>query len=81
MTSDERIALAEEAESLPIHVRMCALRHRQILSQMASLESAANVRMSRIEKLLWGILGVITTGLAGGASQIIPLLQAVAGSN
>jgi hypothetical protein len=49
MTAEEqRIALDEEASSLPIHVRMCAMRHYQIISKVEELDRSAR---SNLEKL------------------------------
>jgi hypothetical protein len=90
MTDRERIALDEEAQSLPIHVRMCAFRHADVMDEiretradldqrLAALEAAANKRLARIEKAAYAILGLI--GTIGGATltQLAPIMQALAG--
>jgi hypothetical protein len=38
------MALTQEAESLPIHVQMCALRHRQLVAKI----DAQNKLLKRI---------------------------------
>jgi hypothetical protein len=86
MTDRERLALDEEATSLPLHVRMCAFRHDQILARVETLDEAArkmleaqNARLSRIEKAAWGIL--LTLGGGGGLTltQLLPAVRALAG--
>lgn len=79
MTDRERIALDEEAQSLPIHVRMCAFRHEAIMSEIKELRSDADKRLGRIEKAAWGILAAIGTGGLATLSQLAPLMQALAG--
>lgn len=74
-TEEQRIALAEEAESLPIHVRMCAMRHGQIVGKI----DAQDRRLSRIEKAAWAILATLAGGGALTAAQVAPVLQALAG--
>ena len=75
MTERDRIALEEEATSLPIHVRMCALRHNQLLDSVA----AQNRRLSRIEKAAWGILVTLAGGGGLTLTQILPAVRALAG--
>lgn len=50
MTDRERIALAEEAQSLPIHVQMCAMRHEAIMGEIKDLRTDTEERLARIEK-------------------------------
>jgi hypothetical protein len=73
MTSErERIALAEEATSLPIHVQMCAIRHAQLLSEI-----------SQLRRLVAGIFLASVTAAGGSlapyAPQLWGVLRAVAG--
>ncbi len=77
MTEDQRLALEEEATSLPIHVRLCAYRHQQILSKLAAIESTSATRLGRIERAAWALVGLMGTGL--GASQLMPIMRALAG--
>jgi hypothetical protein len=86
MTDRERIALAEEAESLPIHVRMCALRHSQIMDKIDDLEAKQSARLSDIEgainavkKAAWGLLATVATGGAVTLAQLAPIMRAMAG--
>ena len=86
MTERERIALEEEATSLPIHVRMCALRHQQIVDKVEALDAAArekmdsqNTRLSRIEKAAWGILITLAGGGGLTLAQVLPIMRAMAG--
>lgn len=74
VSDEERIALREEAESLPVHVQMCALRHRAILQKI----EAADTRGRRIERIAWAILGVLgSTGVAT-VTQLLPIIGALA---
>ena len=79
MTERERVALEEEAQSLPIHVRMCAFRHNAIMSEIRDLRGDAEKRLARIEKAAWAILAAIGTGGLATLSQIAPIMQALAG--
>jgi hypothetical protein len=79
MTDRDRVALEEEASSLPIHVKMCAYRHDAIMSEIRDLRSDADKRLGRIEKAAWGILAAIGTGGLATLSQLAPLMQALAG--
>lgn len=79
MTDNEPIALDEEAASLPIHVRMCAFRHRQILEKIEELDTKTDRRLSRIEKAAWAIVGLLGTGLGAGVTQVLPIMRAMAG--
>jgi hypothetical protein len=72
MTEHERTAIAEEATSLPIHVQMCGLRHREILREVAQL------------RRLVGVVAAASLTAAGGslapfAPQLLGILRAVAG--
>jgi hypothetical protein len=79
MTERERIALDEEAQSLPIHVKMCAMRHADIMGEIKDLRGDADKRLGRIEKAAWAILAAI--GTIGGATltQLAPVMAALAG--
>ncbi len=79
VTDRERIALAEEAQSLPIHVQMCAMRHEAIMAEIKDLRGDADKRLGRIEKAAWAILAAI--GTLGGATltQLAPIMSALAG--
>ncbi len=79
MTERDRIALDEEAKSLPIHVKMCAMRHDAIMTEIRELRGDADKRLARIEKAAWATIAMI--GTIGGAtlSQIGPVLAALAG--
>lgn len=79
MTERERIALDEEAQSLPIHVRMCAYRHGDIMAEIKELRADADKRLGRIEKAAWAILAAVGTGGVATLSQIAPIMQALAG--
>lgn len=90
MTDRERVALEEEASSLPIHVRMCAFRHDAIMAEirefredtdrrLAELRSDADRRLGRIEKAAWGILATVGAGGLATLNQLAPLMQALAG--
>jgi hypothetical protein len=68
----DRIAIAEEANSLPIHVQMCALRHQQLLAEISHL------------RRLVGAIFLASLTAAGGslapfAPQLLGVLRAVAG--
>ena len=86
MTERERMALDEEAHDLVIHVRMCAMRHDQIINRVESLDSAArerldaqNVRLARIEKAAWAILATLAGGGVATVGQVLPIVRAMAG--
>lgn len=79
MTDRERIALAEEAQSLPIHVQMCAMRHEAIMGEIKDLRADADKRLGRIEKAAWAILAMIGTVGGAAVSQVAPVMQALAG--
>jgi hypothetical protein len=93
MTERERIALAEEAESLPIHVRMCAMRHSQIMDRISDAEEKRDERfkamkagidglqddIKAVKRAAWGILATLAGGGALTAAQIVPIMQALAG--
>jgi hypothetical protein len=72
MTDRDRIAIAEEATSLPIHVQMCALRHQQLLGEISQL------------RRLVGAIFVASLTAAGGslapfAPQLFGVLRVIAG--
>ena len=79
MTEPERIALDEEAQSLPIHVKMCAMRHSQILSRIEQADEDAKAWRARIEKGVWALLAMVGGGLGAGATQVLPIMRAMAG--
>lgn len=79
MTDRERIALDEEAQSLPIHVRMCAFRHTDVMLEIRELRNDAEKRLGRIEKTAWAILAAIGTGGLATITQLAPIMQALAG--
>jgi hypothetical protein len=68
----DRIAIAEEATSLPIHVQMCAIRHRELLAEVAQMR-----------RLFWVVAPASLTAAGGTlapyAPQILGVLRAVAG--
>lgn len=87
MTADQRLALAEEASSLPLHVQMCAMRHEQTMNkidqsitQMRLIETQTMLRLQRIERAAWAILGTIGTGGVIGITQVLPALQILLGN-
>jgi cytochrome c5 len=79
VTDPERIALAEEAHDLAIHVQMCAMRHSQILARIDQADEAAKAWRARIEKGVWALIAMVGTGLGAGFTQLMPLMQAMAG--
>lgn len=93
VTERERIALAEEAESLPIHVRMCAMRHQQIMDRIEDAEQKRDEKFKEmtkgiegvqkeigaVKKAAWGILLLLAGGGAITTAQIVPIMQALAG--
>lgn len=79
MTDRERMALEEEASSLPIHVQMCAMRHRQILERINEADATAQAWRARIEKGVWALIAMVGTGLGAGATQVLPVMRALAG--
>jgi hypothetical protein len=86
MTDRERLALDEEATSLPLHVRMCAFRHDQLITKVEALDEASrkmleaqNTRLSRIEKAAWGILLTLAGGGGLTLTQLLPAVRAMAG--
>lgn len=90
MTEQDRLALAEEAHDLAIHVQMCAMRHGQILSRIEQSDAdarkwrkdadeAAKAFRARVEKSIWALIGMVGTGLGGAAIQVLPAMRAIAG--
>lgn len=79
MTDRERVALDEEAQSLPIHVRMCAFRHEAIMSEIRELRSDSDKRLGRIERAAWAILVAVGTGGVATLTQLAPIMGALAG--
>lgn len=72
MTDQERIAVAEEATSLPIHVQMCALRHRALIVEIRNLRALVVV-------LIPASLVSAGGSLAPYLPQLLGILRAVAG--
>jgi hypothetical protein len=79
MTDRDRIALEEEASSLPIHVQMCAMRHAQILARIEEADAAARAWRSKVDKGIWALIGMVGTGLGAGVTQVLPVMRAMAG--
>ena len=79
MTEHERIALDEEAHDLGIHVKMCAMRHSQILSRIEQADADAKAWRGRIEKGIWALVAMVGGGLGAGATQVLPVMRAMAG--
>lgn len=79
MTEPQRLALDEEASDLSIHVKMCAMRHQQIMDAVRELKDDTHTRMSRIEKAAWGIIGILGSAAGVGATQLMPIMRAMAG--
>lgn len=79
MTDHERLALDEEAQSLPIHVKMCAMRHAQILSRIDEADAAARVWRARIEKGVWSLVVMVAGAIGAGATEVVPIMRALAG--
>jgi hypothetical protein len=86
MTDRERTAISEEAESLPIHVKMCTLRHRETLDEID--ETRTDVRklageVTRLRHTLWGVMLLTAIGSGGTVApylpQVLGILRAVAG--
>jgi hypothetical protein len=75
MSEEERMALAEEAKSLPIHVQMCAFRHKQIMGKI----DAQNKMLKRIAAAAYTILTAIVSGGALTFAEVIPVMRALAG--
>jgi hypothetical protein len=79
MTDRERLALDEEAHDLSIHVKMCAMRHGQILARIDEADAEAKAWRSRIEKGIWALIAMVGTGIGGAATQLVPVMRAMAG--
>ncbi len=79
MTDRERIALDEEANSLPIHVQMCAMRHAQILSRIEEADAAAHAWRSRIEKGVWSLVIMVGGAIGARITEVVPVVRALAG--
>lgn len=79
MTEPERIALAEESDNLAIHVQMCAMRHAQIITRLDQAEADAKAWRARIERGVWALLAMVGGGLGAGATQMLPIMRAMAG--
>lgn len=93
MTDRERIALAEEAESLPIHVRMCAMRHQQIMERIADAEQKRDEKFAEMTKGIeavrsdvkavknaaYALLLALASGGALTVAQVMPIMRAMAG--
>lgn len=60
MTENEAMALREEAESLPLHVQMCAMRNRQVLARL----DRSDAMLGRIQAGVWAAAAAIA-GMAG----------------
>jgi hypothetical protein len=75
MTDPQRLALDEEGRDLSIHVRMCAMRHQQIMDMVG----ASNARLGRIEKAAWGIITILGGAVGVGAAELLPIMRAMAG--
>lgn len=73
------IALEQEATDLTIHVQMCAMRHRQILARIEEASEEARAWRARIEKGVWALIAMVGTGLGAGATQVLPVMRAMAG--
>ena len=46
MTDRERVSLDEEAQSLPIHVKMCAYRHDAIMAEIREFRENTDKRLA-----------------------------------
>lgn len=79
MTEAQQIALAEEAHDLGIHVRMCAMRHSQILTRIEQADADAKAWRAKIEKSVWALIAMVGGGLGAGATQVMPIMRAMAG--
>jgi hypothetical protein len=79
MTERERIALDEEAHDLSIHVKMCAMRHQQILSRIDEADAEAKAWRARIEKGIWALIAMVGTAIGGAAVELVPVMRAMAG--
>lgn len=71
--------LSVEETDLKTHVEMCAMRHRAILEQIGDLRGAADRRLTRMERVLWGVLTLLTTSMGVAAAEVIPLLRLLGG--
>lgn len=79
MTEPERIALAEEAHDLAIHVQMCAMRHAQILSRIEQADAAAHAWRRRIEKGVWSLVVMVGGAIGARVTEVLPIMRALAG--
>jgi uncharacterized membrane protein YsdA (DUF1294 family) len=78
MTEQDRIALDEEAHDLGIHVKMCAIRHAQILSRIDQADADAKAWRGRVEKGIWALVVMVGGGLGAGVTQVMPVVRAMA---
>jgi len=65
--TEQEIALAEEADSLPIHVRMCAMRHQQLRGEITAVRKdleSVDAKLSRISAGVWAA-ALAVAGMAG----------------
>lgn len=90
MTDPERIALAEEAHDLAIHVQMCAMRHAQILARINETDADARAWRDktdadakawrgRIEKGVWALVVMVTGAIGARVADVVPVVRAMAG--
>lgn len=78
MTDAQKISLTEEAESLPIHVKMCAMRHESIMARIEEAAAEARIWRTRIDRVLWALLTMVGGGIGLGTTQVLPVIRAMA---
>lgn len=70
MTEQEQeMALSEERSNLAIHVRMCALRHRQLKAELGLVRDAVKAMDGKLEKISAGVWAAVIA-IAGMAGSI-----------
>lgn len=69
MTDAERFELEEESESLPIHVKVCAIRHSHVMADIKSVKDELKGQRALLTSIRNGVWGA-ALALAGTAGSI-----------
>ena len=77
--NERPMALPEEATDLGIHVRMCGMRHDQVLRSIQDHAEATERRLGRIERAVWGVIGILAMTVGTAVPQLLPIVRAMAG--